>query len=87
MAAPDLGGHLTDDAQWQEVVSALLSTAASRLDRLVLLDVPADHAGNTLAPADALAVGRDHAASRTRSSGAPGRSTTRGCWCRTHSAG
>jgi phage tail sheath protein FI len=50
VAAPDLGGHLTDDGQRQDVVAALLSTAASGLDRLVLLDVPADWA----APADAL---------------------------------
>ena len=50
VAAPDLGGHLTDQGQRQEVVSELLSTAADRLDRLVLLDVPADQA----APADAL---------------------------------
>ena len=50
VAAPDLGGHLTDDGQRQDVVSELLSTAADRLDRLVLLDVPADRA----APADAL---------------------------------
>jgi uncharacterized protein len=50
VAAPDLGGHLTDDGQRQDVVSELLSTAADRLDRLVLLDVPADRA----TPADAL---------------------------------
>ena len=50
VAAPDLGGHLTDDGLRQDVVSELLSTAADRLDRLVLLDVPADRA----APADAL---------------------------------
>ena len=50
VAAPDLGGDLTDDGQRQDVVSELLSTAAGLLDRLVLLDVPADQA----APADAL---------------------------------
>ena len=50
VAAPDLNGHLTDDGQRQDVVSELLSTAASRLDRLVLLDVPEDQA----APAAAL---------------------------------
>jgi hypothetical protein len=55
VAAPDLGSHLTADADRQAVVSALLSTAASQLDRLVLLDVPGGQAGNTLAPADALA--------------------------------
>jgi phage tail sheath protein FI len=55
VAAPDLGRHLTADADRQDVVSALLSTAASRLDRLVLLDVPADQAGNTPATGDALA--------------------------------
>jgi uncharacterized protein len=49
VAAPDLGGHLTDDGQRQDVVSELLSTAADRLDRLVLLDVP-----DRAAPADAL---------------------------------
>ena len=55
VAAPDLGSHLTADADRQAVVSALLSTAASQLDRLVLLDVPGDQTGNMLAPADALA--------------------------------
>jgi uncharacterized protein len=55
VAAPDLGSHLTDDDDRTAVVSALLSTAASQLDRLVLLDVPPGQAGNTLAPQDALA--------------------------------
>ena len=55
VAAPDLGGHLTGDTDQRAVVSALLSTAASLLDRLVLLDVPAGQAGNTPAPQDALA--------------------------------
>jgi Bacteriophage tail sheath protein len=55
VATPDLGGHLTADDDRRAVVSALLSTAASQLDRLVLLDVPAGPAGGTLAPADALA--------------------------------
>jgi hypothetical protein len=42
VAAPDLGSQLSD-ADRQQVMSALLGTAASRLDRLVLLDVPADY--------------------------------------------
>jgi phage tail sheath protein FI len=45
VAAPDLGAHLSADADRQQVVSALLRTANSRLDRLVLLDVPADQPG------------------------------------------
>jgi phage tail sheath protein FI len=55
MAAPDLGRQLPADDDRRAVVSALLSTAASQLDRLVLLDVPPGPAGNTLAPQDALA--------------------------------
>ena len=55
VAAPDLGGHLTVDADRQAVVTALLDTAASRLDRLVLLDVPAGEAGHTPGAGDALA--------------------------------
>jgi uncharacterized protein len=55
VAAPDLGGHLTADVDRRNVVEALLSTAASRLDRLVLLDVPAGQAGNTPGLADARA--------------------------------
>jgi len=55
VAVPDLGRHLTDDNSRKEVVSALLSTAASQLDRLVLLDVPSDQSGKTLTPAGALA--------------------------------
>jgi phage tail sheath protein FI len=47
VAAPDLGGHLTADAERKDVVAALLATAASRLDRLVLLDVPVDQDGHT----------------------------------------
>lgn len=53
VAAPDLGRHLTADDDRKTVVSALLSTAASQLDRLVLLDIPpdpADQSGKTLAP-------------------------------------
>jgi uncharacterized protein len=49
VAAPDLGGHLAADADRTDVVAALLGTAADRLDRLVLLDVPADQDGHTLA--------------------------------------
>jgi phage tail sheath protein FI len=55
VAAPDLGGHLTSDADRKAVVAALLDTAASGLDRLVLLDVPADQAGRTPAAGEALA--------------------------------
>jgi phage tail sheath protein FI len=55
VAAPDLGGHLTADAERQAVVTALLDTAARRLDQLVLLDVPTGHAGETPAAQDALA--------------------------------
>jgi phage tail sheath protein FI len=55
VAAPDLGSHLADDADRQAVVAALLDTAVSGLDRLVLLDVLADQAHNTLAAGDALA--------------------------------
>ena len=55
MAAPDLGGHLTSDDDRKAVVAALLSTAASQLDRLVLIDVPPGQTGNTLGPVDALA--------------------------------
>jgi phage tail sheath protein FI len=55
VAAPDLGRHLTADDDRKAVVSALLSTAASQLDRLVLLDVPAGPTGGTLAPGDAFA--------------------------------
>jgi phage tail sheath protein FI len=54
VAAPDLGGDLPDDADQQTVVTALLDTAASALDRLVLLDVPADQVGNTPATEGAL---------------------------------
>jgi hypothetical protein len=50
VAAPDLGSHLADDADRQAVVTALLDTAVSGLDRLVLLDVPADQAGNADQP-------------------------------------
>ena len=50
VAVPDLGAHLSADADRHDVVSALLSAAASRLDQLVLLDVPADKAD----PTDAL---------------------------------
>ena len=57
VAAPDLGGHLTDDGLRQDVVSELLSTAADRLDRLVLLDVPADRA----APCGRTPLGHDDA--------------------------
>jgi phage tail sheath protein FI len=55
VAAPDLGRHLTADSDREAVISALLSTAASQLDRLVLIDVPSGPAGNTLDPAGALA--------------------------------
>ena len=55
VAAPDLGGHLTSDDDRRDVVSALLSTAASQLDRLVLIDVPPGPAGHTLDPVGALA--------------------------------
>jgi hypothetical protein len=58
VAAPDLGRHLTADGDRKAVVSALLSTAASQLDRLVLLDVPpdpSDQSGKTLPPAGVLA--------------------------------
>ena len=55
VAAPDLGRHLTDDNDRAAVVSALLSTAASQLDRLVLLDVPPDPSGKTLPPLGVLA--------------------------------
>ena len=55
VAAPDLGRHLTDDNDRSAVVSALLTTAASQLDRLVLLDVPPDPSGQTLAPLGVLA--------------------------------
>jgi phage tail sheath protein FI len=61
VAAPDLGRHLTDDNDRKAVVSALLSSAASQLDRLVLLDVPPDpssQSGKTLAPLDVLAWAR-----------------------------
>jgi uncharacterized protein len=54
VAAPDLGHHLTATADQQAVVSALLSTAASQLDRLVLLDVPGTQADSAPTPADAL---------------------------------
>jgi uncharacterized protein len=54
VAAPDLGLHLPADDDRQAVVAALLSTAASLLDRLVLLDVPPGQSGHTLAPQDAL---------------------------------
>ena len=67
VAAPDLGGHLTDDADRQDVVSALLSTAADRLDRLVLLDVPADRADSrpdALAWATTMLPGRPGPAAR-----------------------
>jgi uncharacterized protein len=55
VAAPDLGRHLTHDDDRSAVVAALLSTAASQLDRLVLLDVPPDPSGQTLAPLGVLA--------------------------------
>jgi phage tail sheath protein FI len=55
VAAPDLGFHLPAADDRRAVVAALLSTAASQLDRLVLLDVPPGPAGHTLAPQDALA--------------------------------
>ena len=55
VAAPDLGYHLTSDDDRKAVVSALLSTAASQLDRLVLIDVPSGPAGHTLDPVGALA--------------------------------
>lgn len=55
VAAPDLGLHLPADDDRNAVVTALLSTAASQLDRLVLLDVPPGRSGDTLAPQDALA--------------------------------
>jgi phage tail sheath protein FI len=55
VAAPDLGLHLPADDDRRAVMAALLSTAASRLDRLVLLDVPPGPSGHTLAPQDALA--------------------------------
>lgn len=55
VAAPDLGGHLADGADRQAVVTALLATAASQLDRLVLIDVPTDAVGNTPTAGDALA--------------------------------
>ena len=55
VAAPDLGRHLTDDNDRGAVVSALLSAAASQLDRLVLLDVPPDPSGQTLDPLGVLA--------------------------------
>jgi phage tail sheath protein FI len=61
VAAPDLGRHLTDDDDRKAVVSALLSTAASQLDRLVLLDVPpdpSDQSDKTLAPLGVLAWAR-----------------------------
>jgi phage tail sheath protein FI len=47
VAAPELGGHLAADADRADVVAALLGTAADRLDRLVLLDVPVDQDGRT----------------------------------------
>jgi uncharacterized protein len=55
VAAPDLGAHLPAEDDRQAVVAALLSTAAGRLDRLVLLDVPPGQSGHTLAPQDTLA--------------------------------
>ena len=55
VAAPDLGRHLTDDNDRGAVVAALLSAAASQLDRLVLLDVPPDPSGQTLDPLGVLA--------------------------------
>lgn len=55
VAAPDLGRHLADDSDRKAVVSALLSTAASQLDRIVLIDVPPGTAGTTLGPVGALA--------------------------------
>jgi phage tail sheath protein FI len=58
VAAPDLGRHLTDDNDRKTVVSALLSTAATQLDRLVLLDVPpvpSDPSDKTLPPLGVLA--------------------------------
>ena len=58
VAAPDLSLHLTADGDRRAVASALLSTAASQLDRLVLLDVPPGPDGHTLAPQDALAWAR-----------------------------
>jgi Bacteriophage tail sheath protein len=58
VAAPDLGRHLPADDDRRHVISALLSTAASQLDRLVLLDVPVGAEGGTLAPRDALAWAR-----------------------------
>jgi phage tail sheath protein FI len=58
VATPDLGRHLTSDDDRKAVVAALLSTAASQMDRLVLIDVPSepsDSSGKTLAPLGALA--------------------------------
>ena len=55
VATPDLGRHLTSDDDRKAVMSALLGTAASQLDRLVLIDVPPDPAGHTLDPVNALA--------------------------------
>jgi hypothetical protein len=55
VAAPDLGRHLANDIERKAVVSALLDTAASQLDRLVLLDVPPGPDGTTLAAVDTLA--------------------------------
>jgi uncharacterized protein len=55
VAAPDLGGHLVADNDRQAVMTALLGTAAGRLDRLVLLDLPPGPAGGTPGTGDALA--------------------------------
>lgn len=55
VAVPDLGDHLPADLDGQSqqaVVTALLGVAASRLDQLVILDVPA---GETPGAGDALA--------------------------------
>ena len=88
VAAPDLGGHLTSDDDRKAVVSALLSTAASQLDRLVLLDVPpARPAARSIRSALSPGRLRCFPRRRTRCCGVPRPSTTRGCWCPIRSAG
>ena len=55
VAAPDLGAHLTSNDDRKAVILALLSAAASQLDRLVLIDVSPGAGGGTLDPVGALA--------------------------------